>query len=189
MTQQARAALTRRQVVRSAASVFESRGYARSSITDISRRAQVSNGALYFHFKSKEALAAAVKLAAWEEIAPLVCPVEPPASGLQHLLDTCRAMSVLLREDVVVRAGYHLACDPTLGSGRAAHRLWYRFVCGALQRAQADLSLPPGLPVDALAESIMAATIGLELLSRQDPRWLGADVLARCWDRLLRQAE
>jgi AcrR family transcriptional regulator len=186
MTRQARAALTRKEVMRSAAQVFEQLGYARSSIGDISRAARVSNGALYFHFKSKEALATAVQKAAWEAIGVLIRPTgPPPASSLQHLIDTSGAVSALLRDDIVVRAGYHLACDPLVGSGRSAHLVWYRFVRSALERAKRDDSLPDGVPVDDLAAVVTAATVGLEALGHQDPRWLDTAVLDRCWARLL----
>ncbi|WP_159062215.1 TetR family transcriptional regulator, partial [Streptomyces caniscabiei] len=64
MAKQERAVRTRENLIRSAAEVFDREGYAVASITTISARAGVSNGALHFHFASKAALAEAVAEAA-----------------------------------------------------------------------------------------------------------------------------
>jgi len=57
MAQQERAVRTRRAVLEAAAAVFAERGYAAATIGEILARAQVTKGALYFHFDSKAALA------------------------------------------------------------------------------------------------------------------------------------
>ncbi len=59
MTQE-RAAWTREGILQAAAETFETRGYLGTSLRDIVTRRDVSKGALYFHFQSKEALAIAV---------------------------------------------------------------------------------------------------------------------------------
>src|SRR5258705_4564694 len=64
MVNQERAARTKRNLIRSAAEVFEREGYAAASLTVISSQAGVSNGALHFHFASKEDLAREVEGAA-----------------------------------------------------------------------------------------------------------------------------
>ena len=73
MAKQERAVRTREKLIRSAAEVFDREGYAVASITTISARAGVSNGALHFHFASKAALAEAV--------------AEAAALRLRHLVD------------------------------------------------------------------------------------------------------
>lgn len=51
---------TRRALLRDSAALFEEKGYSETSIADICTRAGVTKGALFHHFKSKEALFAEV---------------------------------------------------------------------------------------------------------------------------------
>ncbi|MEV7023338.1 TetR family transcriptional regulator, partial [Kitasatospora sp. NPDC093558] len=68
MVKQERAGRTRQAVLLAAASTFADVGFDSASLVDISRRAGVSKGALYFHFVSKQALADGVRAAAGREI-------------------------------------------------------------------------------------------------------------------------
>lgn len=65
MAQQERAVRTRNALIESAAELFSKDGFDVVSLSTISTRAGVSNGALHFHFASKAALASAV----WEAAA------------------------------------------------------------------------------------------------------------------------
>lgn len=60
MVRQARAEITRDTVLAGAAHVFLRLGYANASLSEIISQSQVTKGALYFHFGSKEELARAV---------------------------------------------------------------------------------------------------------------------------------
>lgn len=60
MVRQARAEITRDTVLTGAADVFLRLGYANASLSEIIAQSQVTKGALYFHFGSKEELARAV---------------------------------------------------------------------------------------------------------------------------------
>ena len=55
-----RAEATRRAILASAADEFSRRGYGRVNLSDVVAGAQVSKGALHFHFPSKMELAEAV---------------------------------------------------------------------------------------------------------------------------------
>lgn len=57
---QARAHATRQTILTAAAEAFERRGYDGTSIADILEAADITKGALYFHFESKEDLARSV---------------------------------------------------------------------------------------------------------------------------------
>ena len=54
---QERAEVTREAILEGAAEAFDAAGFGSTSLSDISQRAGVTKGALYFHFPSKEALA------------------------------------------------------------------------------------------------------------------------------------
>ncbi|NKY48841.1 TetR/AcrR family transcriptional regulator [Nocardia vermiculata] len=60
MARQARAEITRDSVLSGAADVFLRLGYANASLSEIISQSNVTKGALYFHFGSKEELARAV---------------------------------------------------------------------------------------------------------------------------------
>jgi len=60
MVRQARAEITRDSVLAGAADVFLRLGYANASLSEIIAQSNVTKGALYFHFGSKEELARAV---------------------------------------------------------------------------------------------------------------------------------
>lgn len=60
MARQARAEITRDSVLAGAADVFLRLGYANASLSEIISQSNVTKGALYFHFGSKEELARAV---------------------------------------------------------------------------------------------------------------------------------
>ena len=59
-SQSQRRAATRASLLRAAATVFASRGYAAASLDEVARRARLSKGALTYHFPTKEALFLAV---------------------------------------------------------------------------------------------------------------------------------
>src|SRR3954453_2597019 len=61
VTKQARSENTRLHLVRSAAELFDSNGFAGATLEDVSRAAGVTKGAFYFHFSSKDELAGAIQ--------------------------------------------------------------------------------------------------------------------------------
>ena len=60
MVVQARAEATRRRIIDAAIALFSEEGYGDTGLAAIMDRADVSKGAFYYHFESKEALASAI---------------------------------------------------------------------------------------------------------------------------------
>ena len=60
MVRQARSEATRQRIVNAAVELFSDVGYQATGLGDIIERAQLTKGALYYHFDSKEALATAI---------------------------------------------------------------------------------------------------------------------------------
>src|ERR1700752_5120706 len=60
MAKQERAIRTRRAILEAAGAVFDEHGYTSTTIAMVLERAEVTKGALCFHFLSKESLAPAV---------------------------------------------------------------------------------------------------------------------------------
>ena len=111
MTEQVdrRADTTRRQILRAASHQFAHKAYGLVSLDDILAEAEVTKGAMYFHFRSKHALAvaiiehrAAVARHAADEL------VARKLSGLETLIDFSYLMAVDDIGDVSTRAGLNL---------------------------------------------------------------------------------
>ncbi|MFE1444598.1 ScbR family autoregulator-binding transcription factor [Streptomyces sp. NPDC058739] len=189
MPRQERAERTRELVVRAAAVCFDTTGFAATSLSEIVEMAEVSKGALYFHFSSKEKLAEAViaQLGTdWREI--LRAARTPDGPPLQSLIDMTHALARRMHQDVVFRAGLRL-CDDRRRPGETApvspYLTWRRTVGLALARSRRRGELLPGLDLAQAAQMLTATTAGIELLSRQDSGWLRPRVVAGAWGALL----
>jgi AcrR family transcriptional regulator len=104
-----RADSTRQQILRAAAVLFAERPYDVVSLDDIVADARISKGALYFHFRSKYALAAAiveertiVARGAFNEL------LSRRLSALESLIDITYLIAVQDITDHLARAALHL---------------------------------------------------------------------------------
>jgi TetR/AcrR family transcriptional repressor of uid operon len=106
MAQQLRAEQTRQKILFAAGKVFDENGYERALIAEIAKVAGVTQGAIYFHFKSKEEIAHAVVQA-------------------QHAISRSRAEMVLIENRGAVESliritaqfGRDLINDPMVRAG------------------------------------------------------------------------
>ncbi|RYJ31685.1 transcriptional regulator, TetR family [Streptomyces sp. L-9-10] len=187
MVTQDRAARTRRSLIRAAAEIFAVEGFVPASLTMISRRAGVSNGALHFHFKSKEALAGAVEEEAAREVRLITeCRDHDEAPDLQLLIDATHALMLRLDEDVVVQAGFELSGEPSRLGGIDLRRQWRRWTEDVLQRAASLGELAHGVTPDVAADTLLAAIVGFEVLGARDGKeWISGPRLARFWELML----
>lgn len=103
---QLRAVQTKAAILRAAAEVFDEFGFSGASISKIMKRADVTQGGMYFHFSSKEELAYAVMVGQGDG---LVFP--EGEDGLQHLVDITLYLAEELRHNPVLRAGVRLAVE------------------------------------------------------------------------------
>ncbi|WP_371611904.1 ScbR family autoregulator-binding transcription factor [Streptomyces clavifer] len=107
VAQQERAIRTRRVILATAAEIFDERGYESTTIAEILERADVTKGALYFHFPSKEHLARGVLAAA-----VTTDGVRPQALKLQELIDIVLLLAYRLPREPVLSAALRMAIDP-----------------------------------------------------------------------------
>jgi AcrR family transcriptional regulator len=187
MVKQERAARTRENLIRSAAEVFERDGYAVASLTAISSQAGVSNGALHFHFASKEALAREVEGAAADAVEKMAEGCRGSADTLlQSLVDaTCRLLAAVAG-DPVVRAGFKLGHDPSRKNAEGGlWRWWCAWVQDLVAQAQEEGELARGISPEDAAAAIVATTAGFEVLSTWDRDWLSQERAGRIWAFLL----
>lgn len=185
MAKQERALRTREALVKSAAEVFDREGFRVASLTTISNRAGVSNGALHFHFVSKAALAEAVEEAAGHRLDHITRRATGGPNALQCLVDATHDLARGLREDVVLRAGFGLSSDLSYGGGQDLRLEWRRWVEGTLKRADGEGALTENLPAQDVMLAVVAATVGFEVLGTRDAAWLSYRTLTRFWQLLL----
>lgn len=186
---QERAETTRRYLVESAARLFEERGYAGTSISDISALSGRTSGAIYFHFASKEKLALAVveaTLGTWPEMIAAARATAAPA--LDTLVSLSFAVARAFRDDVVVRAGSRLwmerkAIDAPVPGPFGA---WIATVTDLLRQARDTGELAPGVDPDLAALTVVYAFFGLHTVSdATDGRAGIEDRLGEMWQVLL----
>ncbi|GFG70015.1 TetR/AcrR family transcriptional regulator [Mycolicibacter senuensis] len=158
-----RADATRQQIIRAAAHQFAQRPYHDVGLDDILTEAELTKGAMYFHFRSKHALALAVideQLA--RAGAAVQSLVDRKLSGLETLIDVGYLMAV---EDIcrdTARAVLHLL--PVVGRGEGLQTTVLNNAVQALsvvaERAVAEGDIVDREPQD-LARMLVALYLGL----------------------------
>ncbi|MEU1403239.1 ScbR family autoregulator-binding transcription factor [Streptomyces sp. NPDC005728] len=167
MALQERAIRTRRNILVAAADVFADVGYEAATISEILHRANVTKGALYFHFSSKEQLAQAVLTDQLKSV-----PDSPPRElVLQEGLDAGFLLAHLLSSgDPMVRGSIRLTVDqgsPHDGLDRRVPMAsWVAHNAELLERAKVNGELLPQVDVQAAAKAFVAAFTGAQVLSK-----------------------
>ena len=163
MAQQERAVQTRRSILLGAAQVFDEYGYDAASIKEILTRAQVTKGALYFHFPSKEELARGVLQ---EQTVYLDVPEN--VSKIQELIDLTMAVAHMLPHDPLLRAGLRLAMERGSVDFSESNPLlaWAR-ICGELlERAKQLGEVLTQVDARETAEMLVASFAGVQTFSQ-----------------------
>lgn len=156
MGRQERAERTRQTLVVAAAVEFDRHGFSGTSLSQVSKAAEVTMGALSFHFPSKNALAtevctqgAAATRAALDQV------MAAPRPGLLAVVDLTLALVQLLERDVRARAGARLGRDlaPELPSWNS---LWCEDLRDLLGRARLDRASTAGDGLKTLVRYLLA---------------------------------
>ncbi|MHC3470252.1 ScbR family autoregulator-binding transcription factor [Streptomyces sp. 7R007] len=169
MVKQERAERTRAKLVRAASTVFDQVGYERAALTAISDLAQVTKGALTFHFAAKSDLARAVQAEACRiSGAALAELAERGAPGFEIAVDMVDTLVRMLESDVVVRAGARLTQELQTPEDPSLHCQlgWLDALFRALRRARADGSLLPGVEVRPATGVLMSLVVGAASMTR-----------------------
>ncbi|MFF1718561.1 ScbR family autoregulator-binding transcription factor [Streptomyces sviceus] len=164
MARQERAIRTRRTIVEAAGAVFDEHGYAASTIAMVLERADVTKGALYFHFPSKESLAQAVL----DEQLPLGA-VPPHPCKVQEIVDTTFVFGQRLRTNALLKGSVRLTVDQCAPPGvdhTGPFRQWSEHVVSLLQEAREQGELLPTVTLRDTADLLVGAFAGVQLMSR-----------------------
>ncbi len=189
MARQARSEATRKRIINAAVDLFADEGYQATGLGDIIERAEMTKGALYYHFDSKEALATAIigegagtALTAFRNIA------EPSAPALENMIHGVFVVADLVRTDKMVRIGAQLL--RAFGKFNEATVLAQGHLLAEMvtqaRQAIVEGDLRDDLDPDTVGEVIISAMLGAELVSSVSSG--GSDLIervARAWTLLL----
>jgi AcrR family transcriptional regulator len=173
----------------SAVQLFNEIGYPATGLGDIIERAEMTKGALYYHFESKEALATAIIEEGSANLFEAFSKIrESSAPALERIIHGLFIVADLLSTDMVARSGTQLL--RAFGEfNDAAARTYTAWLDEATQRVSEAIDegdLRQDLDPRAVGEIIVGAMLGAELLSNATSS--GTDVLerlARMWQVLL----
>jgi AcrR family transcriptional regulator len=189
MVRQARSEATRRKIIDSAVDLINEIGYPAAGLGDIIERAELTKGALYYHFDSKEALATAIIEEGSETILNAFRAAGRTSSpAMENILHGSFVVTDVLASDRVARAGARLL--RTFGGFNPAAKRTVEILVNELveriKTATAEGDLRPTLDAETAGASVLAGMLGSELLSSTLAE--GTDLrarFARTWELLL----
>ncbi|MEV6248898.1 ScbR family autoregulator-binding transcription factor [Streptomyces sp. NPDC051742] len=161
VAQQERAIRTRRVILETAAVIFDERGYESTTIAEVLERAEVTKGALYFHFPSKGDLARGVL-----DAAVTTDGVRPQALKLQEMIDTLLLLAYRLPREPMLSAALRLAVD--LQSRRqfgTAWPDWIELLTGILRDAKGRGEVLPHVDEAEIARMLVCTWTGVRVVS------------------------
>ena len=189
MVRQARSEATRRKIITSAVELFNEIGYPATGLGDIIERAELTKGALYYHFDSKESLATAIiEEGSANLIHAFRSITESSAPTLESMIHGVFVAADLLSTDKVARSGTQLlrAFGEFNDAAASTYQGWLIEMAARAHEAIDEGDLRADLDPEAVGETIVATMLGAELLSNATSA--GVDMLervARTWKILL----
>jgi AcrR family transcriptional regulator len=163
-----RADLTRRHILHAAAHQFAHRNYSQVSLDDILADASVTKGAMYFHFRSKHALAIALIDEHTDVMRATVNDIlARRLSALETLLDVSYAIAAQDLSEELARAGLNLIESVGRADGVQAKWLaqWIDSVTGFVQRAIVEGDIDEEVKPEVCARFMVALQMGLRQTS------------------------
>ncbi|MFJ9419163.1 TetR family transcriptional regulator [Streptomyces sp. NPDC101227] len=196
MPTQHRAIQSRQALIRSAAETFLEKGVPAAGMVEVSRRARLSKGALYFHFTSKDDLTLAVHdsaLAALQEVESALA--RSPQPLVPAVRDFALALFERVQSDPVLRAGLRLRTDtvPGLDIHALEHRWYTLFLDKALANGsygaayrgdEGDTAEEADGEPQRTARLLTTVVAGLLHLGGEDRAWWDEAAIVGMWDRL-----
>jgi TetR/AcrR family transcriptional regulator, transcriptional repressor for nem operon len=170
-TTDTRADTTRQQILRAAARQFALLPYHQVGLDDVLAEAELTKGAMYFHFRSKHALALAIIedqiTRSNEAITDLLAR---KFSGLETLIDFSYQLAVRDLTEDISRAALHLVESIGRIDGLQAklHREWIDNLTVAVQRGVAEGDITEQCEPEDVGRLLASAYMGLRQTSDLD---------------------
>ncbi|WP_405842201.1 TetR/AcrR family transcriptional regulator [Streptomyces platensis] len=186
MPTQHRAIQSRQALIRSAAETFLEKGVPAAGMVEISRRARLSKGALYFHFTSKDDLTLAVRDAALEALQELEDTFTRSTQPLTIAVrDFTTALFGRVESDAVLRAGLQLRPETAPGLGiYALEQRWYAlFLDKAVTCGTGGPAGPHATDTEPrrTAQLLTSIVVGLLHLGSEDGTWWDREGIVDLW--------
>ena len=163
-----RADTTRLQILRAASRQFARKSYSLVSLDDILADAEVTKGAMYFHFRSKHALAAAIvdygAAAARASVDQLLAR---KLSGLETLIDISYLIAIEDIGDEMARAGLNLLESVGRTDGLQANLLgqWVTAFAAVAGKAVRDGDITEDCDPESVGGLLVSMYLGLRQTS------------------------
>jgi len=168
MVRQARSEATRRRIIDSAVDLINEIGYPASGLADIIERAELTKGALYYHFESKEAVATAIIEEGIDTILNAFRSAGGPSSpAMENIVLGLFVIADAIKADAVAQASCRLL--RTFGGFNPAAKATYVVLLDHLAERVASAveqrDLRPDVDAEAIVATLMASMLGAELVS------------------------
>ncbi|MET4583737.1 TetR/AcrR family transcriptional repressor of uid operon [Conyzicola nivalis] len=181
MAKQARARATRELIVQAAGVVFSGQTYAQATLADVISEADVTQGAFYFHFPSKKALALEIIDRQHDSfITAGQSLLEKEMRGLHAMIVLSRELALQMTTNPLVRAGLRLStesADVFVETASKPYEDWIRTSEALIRRAVLEGDITPDQDPGRLAAYVIATFTGVQSLSQARTQW--ADILDR----------
>ncbi|WP_173019736.1 ScbR family autoregulator-binding transcription factor [Streptomyces alkaliphilus] len=172
MAKQERSERTQEKLIVSAAEQFALQGFVKATLGDVSQAAGVTKGALFFHFATKDDLAAAVQKRGRDILDAMIADMSGSGeSSLRVAVDTVHGLNRLLRSDPFVLAGVRIARERTTTAGSERmdfYSLWLGRLGEVLEKARKNGELADGVADASAHAAITAIVCAVETLA-----WMG----------------
>jgi AcrR family transcriptional regulator len=179
-----RADTTRHRLIAAAAHQFAHRAYSMVSLDDILAEAELTKGAMYFHFASKQALAVAIIDDLTEMSRATVTElVARKMSGLETVIDLVYLLAVQDTQNEVARAGTRLleTVDNTTDLSTTVWQSWIETVTTLIQKAVTDGDIVDHHDPEDIAKMLVALWVGIRRISDLDQPEHHLDNLQNAW--------
>lgn len=168
MVRQARSEATRRRIIESAVDLINEIGYPASGLGDIIERAELTKGALYYHFDSKEALATAIiEEGSISVLGAFRAAGRSSSPTLENIIHGSFVVTEVLGADRVARAGTRLL--RTFAEFNPAAQGTYQALVDELtERVEAAITegdIRVDLDPSSASATMVSSMFGAELLS------------------------
>lgn len=165
---QDRSTRTRQLVLTAASELFAEHGFRHTSVKDVADRVEMTKGAVYFHYPTKEALAVAVVEEHYGRWPALLEQVVAEGYGpLDTVAEMLARAAMAFRDDVIVQAGARLQIErPQIDAQLPTPYVdWTELLESLLVSAQEGGELREGVRPAAAARSLVAAFFGTQHIS------------------------
>ena len=162
---------TRQQILLAASRQFARKPYSMVSLDDILADAQVTKGAMYFHFRSKQALAMAIiDELATSTRAAINQLLARRLSGLESLIDIAYLIAVQDLTDDITRAGLDLLESIGRADGFRAkvYQDWITAFAGVAQHGIDQDDIPGQLDPEEVSRLLVMLYAGARQIVRLD---------------------